>query len=68
MKNHEIDCSKYNIVGGKIESSKNQFENLKHFIQRWKMKIGEIENICLSNDRAYKVASDFLIEWEKFMN
>ncbi|HDL74977.1 MAG TPA: hypothetical protein ENH06_01155 [bacterium] len=57
----------YNIVGGRIKKAKDDFENIIYFIERWENKIAEIKKSNLDNSQSYKLANDFLKEWDKFI-
>lgn len=67
MKNNKIDCDNYNLIGGELKKSDNQFENLRNFINRWEDKIHEIKSICLNSEQARNLANDYIAEWDKFM-
>ena len=61
-----IDYQQINIISGKIEESKTDFENLKAFIKRWEEKIKEIKTTLLTNRQAYNIAKGYINEVSLF--
>lgn len=61
------DCETMNLVNGEVKESKNNVDNLKFFIERWREKIEDIKNSCLNNQQAFDLVNNYLIEWEPFM-
>ena len=57
------NCDKMHIIGGIVNESKDDLENIKDFIKRWEEKIKDIELRSLDNDQCYEISKMFLDEF-----